>query len=303
MSHFDPTHDAAAINKAVKGLGTDEKALNAVYGSRSKDQLLQIAKAYKSQFGVELEKDIRGDVGGDYQNLLVWLGKSVAEVKCGLLKYATKGAGTAERYLIDVLAPSSNKEILDVFQNDPTSIAAVTNDVSHGDFAKVVNKLLRAKRDENPQINDGEAAKIAEQLYKAGEGKLGTDEDTFTEILTSYSPAFLKKVSVHYAEKHKHSLETAIKKETSGDYEDILVALLRSKHEYFAERFWKATHGAGTDDKFLCYAFGVLTKDDLTHVAKIFKEKHPTTTLAKQLADDVSGDYGAVIKMLVAHTQ
>jgi len=303
MAHFDPTADAAAIKKAVKGLGTDEKALNAIYGARTKDQLQQIAKAYHAQFGVDLEKDIRGDTSGDYQNLLVWLAKPVPEVKCALLKYATKGAGTAERYLIDVLAPSTNKEILDIFQTDPTAIAAVTNDVSHGDFAKVINKLLKAKRDETGGASDSEAQRIAEQLFKAGEGKLGTDENTFTEIICTYPPAFLKLVSVHYADKHKNSLETAIKKETSGDYEAVLVALLKTKHEYFAERFWKATHGAGTDDKFLCYAFGILTKEELSIVAKLFKEKHSDTTLSKQVADDVSGHYGGLIKMLLAHTQ
>jgi len=303
MAYFDPTADAAAIKKAVKGLGTDEKAINAIFGARTKDQLLQVAKAYHAQFGVTLEKDIRGDTSGDYENLLVWLAKPVPEVKCALLKYATKGAGTAERYLVDVLAPSSNREILDVFQTDPTAIAAVTNDVSHGDFAKVINKLLKAKRDESGEINETEAARIAEQLYKAGEGKLGTDEDTFTEIITTFSPAFLKKVSLFYAEKHKHSLEAAIKKETSGHYEDVLVALLKTKHEYFAERFWKATHGLGTDDKFLCYAFGILTREELVHIAKLFKEKHPETTLAKKIADDVSGHYGDLLKQLLAHTQ
>jgi len=296
---FNAKADAEALNKAMKGVGTDEKKLNAIYGARTKAQLQEIAKVYQELYKTTLEKDIKGDTSGDYENLLVWLAKTPAEVKCGLLKYATKGAGTAEKYLVDVLAPSSNKEILDIFQTDPTAIAAVTNDVSHGDFSKVINKLLKAKRNEDDKVNEDEAARIAEQLYKAGEGKLGTDEDTFTEILTTYPPHFLKRVSYHYAAKHKNSLEQAIKKETSGDYETVLVSLLKTKYEYFADRFFKATHGIGTDDKFLCYALGVLSPDDLKHVAKIFKEKHPETTLFKQIADDVSGDYGALIKMLV----
>jgi len=299
--HFDAQADAAICNKAIKGLGTDEKALNSIFGSRSKAQLQEIAKAYQAHFKNTLESDIKGDTSGNYRDLLLWLMKPIGEVKAGLLKYATKGAGTAEKYLVDVFAPASNKEVLDIFQTDPTAIAAVVNDVSHGDFAKVINKLLKGKRDESGQINEAECARIAEQLYKAGEGKLGTDEDTFTEIMTTYSPAFLKRVSYHYADKHKHSLEAAIKRETSGDYETILVSLLKTKHEYFADRFWNATHGIGTDDHFLCYAFGVLNHDDLSHVAKIFKEKHADTTLAKQIGDDVGSHYGALIKLILAH--
>jgi len=161
---------------------------------------------------------------------------------------------------------------------------------------------LKGKRDESGNINEDEAGRVAEQLYKAGEGKIGTDENTFTDVLTTYSPAFLKRVSHHYADKHKNSLETAVKKETSGDYEAVLVALLRTKHEFFAERFWKATHGLGTDEKFLCYALGVLSRDDLAKVNKIFHEKHPETTLAKKIGDDVSGNFGSLIKLVLQHS-
>jgi len=299
---FDAAADAASLNKAMKGLGTDEKALNQVMGSRTKEQLQEVAKVYEAQYKTTLEKDIRGDTSGDYANLLCWLIKPAGAVRCALLKYATKGAGTAEKYLVDALAPASNKEILDIFQTDPTAIAAVTNDVSHGDFAKVINKMLKAKRSEDQDINESEAARVAEQLYKAGEGKLGTDEDTFTEILTTYSPAFLKRVSHHYADKHKHSLEMAVKKETSGDYEDILVALLKNKYEFFADRFWKATHGLGTDEKFLCYALGVLSRADLAQVNKVFHEKHPEITLTKKIMDDVGGNFGDLIKLILQHS-
>jgi len=301
MAHSDPQADAAVLNKAMKGLGTDEKALNNIFGSRSKAQLQDIAKAYVGAHKQTLEKDIRGDTSGDYRDLLVWLLQPVGQVRCGLLKYATKGAGTAEKYLIDVYAPASNKEVLEIFQTDPTAIAAVVNDVSHGDFAKVINKLMKGKRDESGKIDEGEAARIAEQLYKAGEGKLGTDEDTFTEIMCTYSPAFLKRVSYHYADKHKHSLESAIKKETSGDYESILLGLLKTRHEYFADRFFNATHGLGTDDHFVCFAFGVLSPDDFVQIAKIFHEKHKDTTLGKQINGDVSGHYGNLIKLLLTH--
>jgi len=300
MAHSDPQADAAVLNKAMKGLGTDEKALNNIFGSRNKAQLQAIAQAYQSAFKHTLEHDIKGDTSGDYRDLLVWLLQPVSAVRCGLLKYATKGAGTAEKYLIDVFAPATNADILEIFQTDPTAIAAVVNDVSHGDFAKVINKLMKAQRDETGKIDEGEAGRIAEQLYKAGEGKLGTDEDTFTEIMCSYSPAFLKRVSYQYADKHKHSLESAIKKETSGDYESILLGLLKTKHEYFADRFYNATHGLGTDDHFLCYAFGVLTPDDFAQIAKLFHEKHKDTTLGKQILGDVSGHYGNLIKLVLA---
>lgn len=295
---FDAKANAAILNKAMKGLGTDEKALNSVMGKWSKAELLQIAEEYKTLYKVTLEKDIKGDTSGNYERLLVWLQKPVVQVKIDYIKLATKGAGTREKYLIDILAPASNAEIQEIYQTDPSAIAAIHNDVSVGDFAKVISALLKHKREESHDVNEEEAARVAEQLYKAGEGKIGTDEDTFTEIFTTRSPAFLKRASYHYAANHKRSLEQAIKKETSGDYEDVLVALLKTKYEYFADRFWDATHGAGTDDTFLCFALSTLSRDELHKIAVIFQEKRKTTLL-KKVSDDVSGDYGNLIKLLL----
>jgi len=301
MSHFDAKDDARKLNKAMKGLGTDEKALNEVVGNRTKSQLLEIAKEYQSLFNCPLEKDIKGDTGGHYETLLVDLVSTPAQCRVNLLRHATKGAGTAEKYLIDVLAPSTNQEILDFYQTDPTIIANVINDVGNSDFDKVVKILLKGKRSEATKVDDHEAAKVAEQLYKAGEGKLGTDEDSFVNILTTHSVEFLKHASKAYESKHKHSIEKAIRGETSGNFEDLLVALTKTKHEYFADRIWNATHGAGTDDHFVCFFFGVLSRDDLHHVSKIFHERHPTVTLEKQILGDVSGNYGDLVKLLLKH--
>jgi len=299
MAHFNALEDAKKLNKAMKGLGTDEKSLNEVMGNRTKAQLLEIAKVYEQEYKTTLIKDIKGDTSGDYERLLVGLLSTIPQAKCALLKFATKGAGTAEKYLIDVYAPSSNAEILDVYQHDPTAIAAVLNDISNGDFDKVIKTLMKAKRDESPHVNDSEVAKVAEQFYKAGEAKLGTDEDTFTAIICGHSVEFLKQLSKVYAEKHKHTLEQAIKKETSGHYEDILIGLTKTRYEYFADRFYNATHGLGTDDHFLCYAFSVLSSEELHKVAKIFQERHSNTTFEKQIIGDVSGHYGSLIKLLL----
>jgi hypothetical protein len=301
MSSFNAKHDAETIHKAIKGVGTDEKALNSVYGNRTKEQLIEIAKVYEHEYKNSLEKDIKGDTSGHYETLLVYLAKPAAEVRAHFLKYACKGAGTKEKYITDVLVPCSNKEITDIFHTDPTAIGAVTDDVSKGDWAKAINKLLKGVRDESGKIDEHDAEKDAEKLYKAGEGKIGTDESTFIDIICGRSPAYLKRVSHHYQEKHKHTLEQAIKKENSGDFEAVLVGLLKTRHEYWADRLWTAVNGLGTDDHALLLAFGVLSWDDLHHVAKIFHERHSGTTLQKKVADDVSGHYGDLIKQILSH--
>lgn len=48
---FDARADADALHKAMKGLGTDEKALMAILCHRSNGQRVLISQAYKSGYG------------------------------------------------------------------------------------------------------------------------------------------------------------------------------------------------------------------------------------------------------------
>ena len=48
---FDARADADALHKAMKGLGTDEKALIDILCHRTAQQRVQIAQAYKSGYG------------------------------------------------------------------------------------------------------------------------------------------------------------------------------------------------------------------------------------------------------------
>jgi len=301
MAGHNPQHDAEVIHKAIEGLGTDEKAINEVLGHRSKHEIQEIAKAYEHAYKKTLLHDIKGDTGGNYKKLLVSLINTPVQNKVELIEKATKGLGTTEKYLIDVLAPNNNEETLELYQHDPKCIHAIIDDVSSGNFAKVVNIILKGKRDTRDNIPDEEAKTQAERLFKAGEGKLGTDEKVFNEIITTYSPHALKQISKHYEQKHKHGIEKAIKSETSGTYEDLLVGLLKTKHEYFADRLYDAIAGLGTDDTYLIYAFGVLSKDDLKKVAHIFDERHPKRGgLANAVKGDTSGDYGDLLLKILS---
>lgn len=54
---FDARADADALHKAMKGMGTDEKALINILCHRSNDQRVSITQAYKSGYGkVEIIK-------------------------------------------------------------------------------------------------------------------------------------------------------------------------------------------------------------------------------------------------------
>jgi len=294
MSHhgFDPKADAAVLKKSLHFIGTDTKAINGIFGSRSREQLQLVANEFAQENPHSLHHAIESACKFNYGALLTNLLKSPLQLKIDMIKHGV------HKYIVDVLVPSSNVEILELYQADPKTIAELLTS-AHFSFAKCVEILLKGRRDETFVVDDPEAQKVAETLYKAGEGKLGTDDDTFINVITGHSVAFLKAVSVHYAAKHNHSLEAAIKKETGGDYERLLVGCLKTKYEYFADRLYEAMHGLGTDDRFLVYAFSVLHRSDLHAIIPIYKERHQKDLLTV-VKGDTSGHYEELLILLLS---
>jgi hypothetical protein len=73
---FNGTPDAEALYKAMKGFGTDEKVLNDIIGNRTREQLQEIKKVFEQKYGKTLEKWIKSETSGHYEEILCALSKS-----------------------------------------------------------------------------------------------------------------------------------------------------------------------------------------------------------------------------------
>lgn len=67
-----------------------------------------------------------------------------------------------------------------------------------------------------------------EKVIRISMKKTGTDEDALTRVVTSHAEVNLKEIKEAYYKRNTVKLEHAIKKETTGHYEDFLVALVGS---------------------------------------------------------------------------
>jgi len=168
-----------------------------------------------------------------------------------------------------------------------------------GNFKTVLGALLKGNREEITFIDDHKAQQIAEELYHAGEHRLGTNDSKFVQIMTSFSPYFLDRVNFHYTRKHGNSLYKAIEKETSGDYMHALIACAKPPDVYFADRLHDAMKGLGTDDWGLIYIFAVHDKAQLKHISKIFTARGHGN-LALDIERDTSGNYRKTLVSLLA---
>ncbi|XP_003392076.1 PREDICTED: annexin-B12-like, partial [Amphimedon queenslandica] len=86
-----------------------------------------------------------------------------------------------------------------------------------GHFRRLLISLTAAARDPDSIVDKSRARQDAQALYKAGEGKWGTDESTFNQILCARSYAHLRLVFEEYSKICKYDIEQSISREMSGD--------------------------------------------------------------------------------------
>lgn len=65
-----------------------------------------------------------------------------------------------------------------------------------------------------------------EKVIRLALGGMGTDEDALTRVITTRAEVDLKLIKEAYQKRNSVPLERAVAKDTTRDYEDILLALL-----------------------------------------------------------------------------
>lgn len=65
-----------------------------------------------------------------------------------------------------------------------------------------------------------------EKVIRLAMKKLGTDEGALTRVITTRAEVDMKEIKELYYKRNSVALDRAVKKETTGDYEDFLLALI-----------------------------------------------------------------------------
>ncbi|XP_031434045.1 annexin A3b isoform X2 [Clupea harengus] len=255
---FKASEDAAALQKAIEGIGTTEKTLIEILTQRSNAQRQLISKAYQEATGRALVDDLKGDTSGDFEDALVALVTHPAQLDCQEFIKATKGAGTTDSALIELFAAKSNRQIKSMSE---AYLADTGRELSHdlksevsSDYGKTLLILVEGKRDESTNVDAAKAKADAKALYEAGEKKWGTDESKFIDVLCHRSVPQLRQTMVEYKSISGKTLQESIESEMSGKLEELLVAIVKcvkSVPAYLAERLYKSMKGLGTTESTL----------------------------------------------------
>uniref|UniRef100_A0AC34G2M4 Annexin n=1 Tax=Panagrolaimus sp. ES5 TaxID=591445 RepID=A0AC34G2M4_9BILA len=203
--------DAQQLHKAMAGLGTNENVLIEILVTRNNAQINELKQVYQEIFKQSLEKDIIGDTSGAFQRLLVSLcmGSRDESHHTDSLK-ANQDAWKLNR--AEIFKQSLEKDII--------------GDTS-GAFQRLLVSLCMGSRDESHHTDSLKANQDAWKLNRAGEQKLGTDEDVFNKIFATQNYSQLRLVFEEYEKVTKHSIEKAIEAEFSGSIKDGLLGIIK----------------------------------------------------------------------------
>ncbi|NWX96055.1 ANX11 protein, partial [Nothoprocta ornata] len=301
---FDPMRDAEVLRKAMKGFGTDEQAIIDCLGSRSNKQRQQIMLSFKTAYGKDLIKDLKSELSGNFERTILAMMKTPVMFDAYEIKEAIKGVGTDENCLIEILASRSNehiKELNRVYKAEfkKTLEEAIRSDTS-GHFQRLLISLSQGNRDESTNVDMSLVQRDVQELYAAGENRLGTDESKFNAILCARSRAHLTAVFSEYQRMCNRDIEKSICREMSGDLEKGMLAVvkcLKNTPAFFAERLQKAMKGAGTKDRTLIRIMVSRSEVDLLDIRAEYKRMYGRSLYA-DITGDTSGDYRKILLKL-----
>ncbi|MGH0130282.1 UNVERIFIED_CONTAM: hypothetical protein FKN15_057042 [Acipenser sinensis] len=233
---FNPSSDAEVLYNAMKGFGSDKETILELITSRSNAQRQEICAAYKSQYGKDLIGDLKYELTGKFERLIVGLMRPTAYHDAKEIKDAIKGIGTDEKCLIEILASRNNKQIHDLVNAYKDAYgrdleADIVSDTS-GHFKKMLVVLLQGTREEDDVVS--------EDLVEQDAQGLGTADNTLIRIMVSRAEIDMLDIREFFRLSYEKSLYNMIKDDTSGEYKRSLLKLCGGDDDLAGEFFPEA---------------------------------------------------------------
>ena len=305
--NFNPEKDCEILRKAMKGLGTDEDTIIKLVCNRTNHERQEIVKYYATAYGKDLIKELKSELSGKLEDIVLGMFQTPAEYDATCLYKAMKGLGTDESVLIEIIGTRVNwqiKQIKEAFTKlyKKDLIKWVDSETS-GSFKKLLISLLQGNRSENQNPDPSMMANDAQALYRAGAGRWGTDEAMFNKIFALRSAAEIRMISQYYEQQSGKSLLKAVDSEFSGDIKTLLYTVVQgllNPSEYFATRVHSAISGLGTNDKKLMRVLISRDEVDMPQIKAEYQRLYGRDMMG-DIRSDTSGDYKKILHELASH--
>lgn len=309
VANADTSRDADALRNAMKRFGTNESQLVQVL-TRIPDPYIManLRKTYEQRFNRDLVRDLGEETSGYFRESLEALARGPLLQDVHNLNDAIKGMGTKESVLNDVLLGRSNADINAIKQEYHRIYHRSLESDVKGDLSLKTERLftmvLVAQRaDESAPVIPQKLDIDVRELYRATEGRMGTDQISVCHIFSSNSNGQLRAISQEFQRRYAQSLAKVIEREFTGHMEDTLLRMLHLAEDHAmadAVGLENTMRGPGTKDRLLLNRLVRIhwNKDHLRQVKGAYQHKFKKE-LSGRVKGETSGDYRKVLLAIV----
>lgn len=227
-----PERDAVLINEATKRWTKSNQVLVEIACTRSSHDLLLAKQAYHARFKKSMEEDIAYHTTEDFRKLMLPLiatcrydgsevNMTLAKTEAKILHEKIKDKSLNDDEFIRILTTRSKSQInatLNQFKNlYGEDIIKELEEDSKDEYTSLVRATLECLT--YPE-------KYFERVLRLAINKTGTDEGALTRVVATRAEVDMKDIKEEYLKRNSVPLDKAIAKDTGGDYEDMLLALI-----------------------------------------------------------------------------
>lgn len=227
-----PERDAYLANESTKRFTSSNWVLLEIACTRSSLELFKVKQAYHARYKRSLEEDVAYHTKGDFRKLLVPLVSTFRyegeEVNMTLAKNEAK---TLHEKISDK-AYNDEVVIRIISTRSKAQLNATLNHYNNG-YGNAINKDLKSDpKDEYLQLLRAAIKcltcpeKYFEKLLRLAINKMGTDEWALTRVITTRAEIDMQRIKEEYQRRNSVPLDRAIAKDTTGNYEKMLLALI-----------------------------------------------------------------------------
>ncbi|KAL7208301.1 hypothetical protein ACSBR1_030121 [Camellia fascicularis] len=224
--------DAVLANEATKRWTSSNQVLVEIACARSPHELLLAKQAYHARFKKSLEEDVAHHTTGDFRKLLVPLvstyryngdevNMTLAKSEAKILHENISKKHYSNEDLIRILATRSKAQVnatLNQYKNE------FGHDILEDLEADPNDEFLSILRATVKCLTWPE--KYFEKVLQLAINKRGTDEGALTRVVATRAEVDMKIIKEEYHRRNSIPLDVAIAKDTTGDYEKMLLALI-----------------------------------------------------------------------------
>jgi hypothetical protein len=228
ISQTPDVTDAIYLHESVEGLGTNEKVLSEIVGTRDGEEINRIKMAYVTLYRSGAEQAIQGDTSGKYERLLVTLLEN-PRVDATVHQHEVVAAA---KLLFEAPTDDTFSSILGTHSQTFNLALREAFEQTYGlplieHIKRNFSGVFSTTHYEDLLIIlvTPRAEYFADVIHNALSGIL-TDDQALLRVITTRYGVDLSLIKEVYQQKYNKTLFESVKSETSGHFDKLLLDLL-----------------------------------------------------------------------------